>query len=87
MAEAPMTVPEGFDETPLAELTIALPHDRQRSVRFLGVLPIYEDEMLFKLDKGADALYTLLDEHEVTDLVDVDRPSVVPKKRRYLGRQ
>jgi len=162
IAEAPMTVPDGFRETPFAELTIALPrewmmsqeafadervywpvrllkrlgrlpHDHStflwyghtipngdppepyadgtelccaliaypllaprefntlelgngRSVRFLGVIPIYEDEMRFKLEKGSDALYDLFDEHEVTDLVDLNRSSVVPKKRRLLGR-
>ncbi len=42
--------------------------------------------MRFKLEKGSDALYDLFDEHGVTDLVDVNRPSVVPKKRRFLRR-
>jgi hypothetical protein len=157
-----MKVPEGFDETPLAEVTIALPRDWSmsqeafqdervywpirllkrlgrlphehstflwyghtipngdppeayaadtmlrcaliappvlapenfgtlelddgRSVRFLGVIPIYEDEMRLKLDKGADALYDLFDEHELTDLVDPRRPSVALKRRRLFGR-
>jgi hypothetical protein len=162
MAEKPMTVPDGFNESPFAELTVAvpanwpltqeafrdedaywpvrllkmlarLPHEFStflwnghtipngdpprpyasstklccaliatpllapdnfrtlalkdgRVVRFLAIVPLYEDEMRLKLDKGADALYDLFQEHVVTDLVDSRRPSVVPQKRRFFGR-
>lgn len=161
MSAAPMTVPEGFDESPFAELTIALPpdwpmsdkafanervywpirllkslarlpHDYStflshghtvpngdpprpytrgtslccalivpplfspeefatlelepgRTVRFLGVVPIHRDEMRVKLDDGSDALYELLNAHNVSDVVDPDRPSVAPKRRGFFG--
>lgn len=162
MAEGPMAVPEGFDQTPFAELTMALPpnwplsqeafrdetaywpvrllkmlarlpHEFStflwkghtipngdpplpyamntrlccaligppllapesfgtlalpdgRVVRFLAVIPLFEDEMRLKLDKGADALYELFEKRALTDLVDPNRPSVVPTKRRLFGR-
>ena len=162
MAEAPMTVPEGFRETRYAELTIALPPDWPldvgdfedenvywpvrllrslarlphehstflwhghtipngdppdayaagtglccaliipplaapddferldladgRSIRFLGVLPIYRDEMGLKLQEGTDALFDLLDEHGVADVIGVQRASVAPRKRGFFGR-
>ena len=161
MAEAPMTLPDGYDETPFAELTIALPPDWPmsddafadehfywpvrllkglarlpheystfltdghtipngdpprpyarttslccalivpplfspeefsrleleggRTVRFLGVVPIHRDEMRLKLDDGSDALYALFNAHNVSDVVDPDRPSVAPKQRRFFG--
>ncbi|HEX6787601.1 MAG TPA: suppressor of fused domain protein [Gaiellaceae bacterium] len=158
MSEAPMTVPEGFDDTPFAELTIALPPDwpmsdrafsdervywpirllkslarlphqystflthghtipngdpprrytrgtslccalivpplfspeefttleltGERIVRFLAIVPIHEDELRLKLDQGSDALYELFNAQNVSDVVDPDRPSVVPGQRR-----
>jgi hypothetical protein len=162
MAERAMSVPEGFDESPYAELTIALapgwpltqeafqdernywpvrllkflgrlPHEYStflwyghtipngdppqayaagtglccalisapltapksfstlelqggRKVRFFSVVPIYEDEMTLKLEKGTDALYELFDKNNVADVVDPHRPSVVPRKRGFFRR-
>ena len=51
------------------------------NINFYGVVPLYEDEMDFKLEKGTEALFDLFDEHEVTELVAPDRPSVVPHRR------
>ena len=56
-----------------------------RIVNFYGVVPLYEDEMDFKLEKGAEALFDLFDEHGVTELVAPDRPSVVPHKAGSFG--
>ena len=57
-----------------------------RKVTVLGVLPIYEAEMQFKLERGLDALLTLFEEHEVGDLIEPNRPSVVPRKRGLFRR-
>lgn len=65
-------VPDDFRELDVGE---------GRIVNFLGVVPLYEDEMDFKLEKGTEALFDLFDEHEVTELVAPDRPSVVPHRR------
>jgi len=48
----------------------------------LAWLPLHADEMQLKLDKGTDALYDVLDEASLTEILDVDRPSVAPAKRR-----
>ena len=56
------------------------------SVRILAVVPLYEDEMRLKLERGADALYDLFDEHGITDVVDPTRPSIAPRRRRFFGR-
>ena len=45
-------------------------------VTFLGVFPLYEDEMRLKLEGGADELGRRLDEAGVTELLDPTRPSV-----------
>ena len=163
MAERPMTVPDGFDMSPFAELTMALPatwplkyemfkdervywpirllkllgrlpHDYStylwyghtiphgnpptpfadgtklccalvvpplmvpngfskfqvsggREVNILGVIPIYEDEMRMKLEKGTDALYDMFAKAPaMSDVVDPKRPSSIPSKRRLFGR-
>jgi Suppressor of fused protein (SUFU) len=57
-----------------------------RVVHVYAVIPIHEDEMELKLEKGADALWELFDGAGVTELVDPERESVVPRKRRLFGR-
>ena len=76
MIVPPLIAPARFHELDL---------DDGRRVRFLGVLPIYRDEMRVKLKKGSDALYDLFDAYDVTDLVDPSRRSLAPKRRRLLG--
>jgi len=56
-----------------------------RGVHFFAVIPSHADEMQLKLKKGADALYEPLDKAEVTEILDPDRPSCVPRCRRLLG--
>lgn len=72
----PTIQPDGFERLMFGE----------REVRMLAVIPLYADEMQLKLDKGADALYDLLDAAEVTEALHPDRPSVVPRRRRLFGR-
>ena len=57
-----------------------------RVVRVYGVVPLHRDEMELKLDKGLDALIDLLDRHEVTELIDPSRPSVVARRRGLFRR-
>lgn len=45
-------------------------------IYFLSVLPLYKEEMEFKLAKGADALFERLDKQDVTELLDIHRPNV-----------
>ena len=73
----PVLAPDGFD-------SLSLPDGR--SVTVFGVVALHAAEMKFKLDHGAEKLWELLQENEVSELVDVGRPSVVTRKRRFLGR-
>ena len=52
-----------------------------RDISFNAVYFLYEDEMQLKLDKGAEHLWDLLAEANVTEAVDPDRPSVAPRRR------
>jgi Suppressor of fused protein (SUFU) len=70
----PLLAPEGFE---------TLVHD-DREIRFFAVIPLHRDEMQLKLDQGLDPLLDLLDDAEVTEILDADRPSVAPARRRRL---
>ena len=73
----PITVPDGFEKLELAD---------GRAVHFFGVVALTADEMDFKLKKGSDGLFSLLDHHGVSELLDPDRVSVVPRKRGFFRR-
>ncbi len=49
----------------------------QRDIHFFAVIPLYRDELLFKMEQGSDALLDRFDQHQVSDVVDLKRPSVV----------
>jgi hypothetical protein len=55
----------------------SLPVDPGRSVHFFGVIPLYADELTLARDAGTDVLLDRMEQAGVTDLLDVDRPSVV----------
>ncbi len=57
-----------------------------RTVRFLGVIPLYEDEMRLKLAKGTDALLDRFDDAGIGDIVVPGRANVALKRRRLFGR-
>jgi hypothetical protein len=46
-------------------------------VFFWAAVPLYPQELQFKLENGMDALLDLFDTHRVTERIDVGRPSVV----------
>lgn len=52
----------------------------QKTVYFNSVIPLYQDEMDFKLKSGADALFELLGQNRVSELLDLNRKSVVKRK-------
>jgi hypothetical protein len=74
----PLVQPDGF-----AELRVG-----EREIEIFAVIPLHADEMDLKLAKGTVALYDLLDEALVTEILDVGRPSVAPpRKRRRMFRR
>lgn len=72
----PVIAPDGFETLRVGE----------REIQFFGVFPLHRDEMQLKLDRGLDALLDLMDEAEITEFLEADRPSVIPKRRRLFGR-
>ncbi|HVZ39772.1 MAG TPA: suppressor of fused domain protein [Candidatus Kapabacteria bacterium] len=71
----PITLPAGFGTVPVRD---------GKTVRIQAVLPVYDNELEYKLAKGADALFDLFDRNNVSELLDPNRPSVIPRKR-FLG--
>jgi hypothetical protein len=59
-----------------------------KEVRLFAVWPLHADEMRVKLDDGLDRLLNLMDEARLLEIVDPDRPSVVPPTglRRLMRR-
>ena len=51
--------------------------DDNLTITFLALLPIYPEEMLFKLRSGSNALTQLLDQANATELVNNNRPTVI----------
>ena len=45
-------------------------------IYFLALIPLYREEMEFKLSKGMNALGELLDLAGVTEILDISRPNV-----------
>ena len=51
-----------------------------KTIRLYALLPLYEDEMNFKLEHGSDALFAKLDDRAVDELLDPSRRSVLAKR-------
>ena len=58
-----------------------------KTVYFHSVIPLYQDEMDYKLKSGANALLDLLLQNGVTELLDPKRKSVFHKKGLFGGFQ
>lgn len=52
-------------------------------VRFWSVIPLYPEEVDFKLKKGAEALGERMDKEEITDLLDLSRKNVGIGKKLF----
>lgn len=50
-----------------------------KNIRFYALIPLYQEEMDFKLQNGADALEAKLNKKKVGFLVNPNRPNVVKK--------
>lgn len=62
----PLLAPEEFGELQVRP---------EKRIRFLALVPLYEDEMQYKLDEGAQELVQRFEARGVTELVHVGRPS------------
>jgi hypothetical protein len=53
-------------------------------VTFLAAVPVYENEMGYKLDNGIEALAEEFEKAGVTEIADIARPSAV-RSRGFFG--
>lgn len=60
----PILLPEAFS---------CLETSSGRTIEFFSVIPIYAEELKFKMNRGAEALFDRFDEHGVTELIDPGR--------------
>ncbi|MCB1582220.1 MAG: suppressor of fused domain protein [Xanthomonadales bacterium] len=67
----PVSVPREF-------LTLEI--DKDKTIEFNCIVPLYEEEMNYKLDKGSDALLDKFDKHGVSDVVDIKRKNIAKKR-------
>lgn len=66
-----ITVPDAFD---------SLRIDAKKEIRFLAIVPVYQEEMELKLRQGSDALIERFGRHDVSDLIDPRRTNVARKR-------
>jgi Suppressor of fused protein (SUFU) len=55
----------------------------QGPLHFYGVVALHRDEMERKLEQGYDALVEPLEAARVTEVVEPDRPSSLPRRKRF----
>jgi hypothetical protein len=67
----PMTVPEEFRLLTVSD---------EKTIEFFGVVPIYQEEVDFKLKHGAEPLVNRFLEFEITELLDIKRPNVCKRR-------
>lgn len=58
-----------------------------KTVHFLGVVPIFEDEFDYKIGKGTYRFQKKMAQHNVTELLDDFRASVLKSKWRFFGKK
>lgn len=63
----PILMPKGFN---------ILKVNDEKTIHFLSFVPIYREEMDFKLQQGLDPLMDRLDKAGVTELLNISRPNV-----------
>ncbi|WP_196888942.1 suppressor of fused domain protein [Aureivirga sp. CE67] len=94
------TIPNGEPAAPFAENTnfssmillpsVVFPQEAQllelenKSIHFLALCPLYNEELELKMHKGVEALFDGFDKFRVSDIVDIYRPVTV-KKKKFFG--
>jgi hypothetical protein len=71
----PVTLPQAFHELVI---------DAEKTIHFHGVVPLHPDEMDLKLKEGAEALFDGFEKHDVSEILNPARASVIPKKRSWF---
>ena len=95
------TIPNGDPPEPIADtefvgVMVSMPYwldadffqleaDSGDTVTFWDVVPLYGEEMQFKLDKGAEALEKRFEKQDIGFVLDIHRPNVA-KSKGWFGR-
>jgi hypothetical protein len=58
--------------------------DHEKTINFYSLVPLYQEEMEFKLEQGTDALIERFAEHNVTELLDIQRPNVCRRRKGWV---
>ncbi|MCG8697063.1 MAG: suppressor of fused domain protein [Bacteroidales bacterium] len=56
-----------------------------KTINFFSLIPLYQEEVQLKLDKGIEALFDDFEKHNVTDVIDINRPNVALRKKKRFG--
>lgn len=54
-----------------------------KSINFFSMIPLYSEEVDLKMKKGVEALFDGFDKNGVTDILDINRPNTVKKRKRF----
>ncbi|WP_196159358.1 suppressor of fused domain protein [Reinekea sp. G2M2-21] len=52
----------------------------QKEIEFYSIVPLYNEEMDYKLAKGTDALLDRLEKYHLSDVIDINRKNVAKKR-------
>lgn len=61
------------------EEAFTLDIDANKTIYFFSLVPLYTEEMDFKLKKGSEALFSRFDKHGINELLDIKRANVGKK--------
>lgn len=54
-----------------------------KTISFFTLIPLYSEEVDLKLKKGAEALFDGFDKFGITDVLDINRPNIAKKKKKF----
>jgi len=56
---------------------------KNKSIDFFALIPLYQEEVNLKLNKGSDALFDAFDKFEVSDILKIDRVNTAKRKKIF----
>ncbi len=60
-----------------------LPIERDRSILFYSVIPMYSEETNYKLDFGLEKLLAQFARHDMSEIIDIKRPNTCRRKKWF----
>ncbi|WP_299619010.1 suppressor of fused domain protein [uncultured Tenacibaculum sp.] len=55
----------------------------QKSIHFYTLIPLYQEELDLKMTKGVESLFDGFGKHNVSDILDINRPNVAKRKKLF----